>query len=174
MSGHREGRAPGRPKGKRRDTALAELRDAYSGYEPAYGAPMEGETSTDYLVHQVTAALRDTVAGVDHLKVARRILADIARDENHERSQAMAARFQEASAAVSAAVQASSALLNRQDLTDLFARKRFLVTRESAKHGYKVVEKAEKWLKVIVREIGGDLVTARREAIRVSLVDSLH
>lgn len=43
--------------------ALAEMREAYSSYEPAYGET--ATDGTDFLVNQITAALRDTVAAVD-------------------------------------------------------------------------------------------------------------
>lgn len=86
----------------------------------------------------------------------------------------MATMFQDASAAVAAAMQSSSALLKREDLTELFGRKRFLVTTESSQQACEIVSKSEKWLKGIVREIGSDLVLARQEAMRVSLVDSVH
>lgn len=51
------------PSKRKTQEALAEMREAYSNYEPAYG-----ETATDgadFLVNQITAALRDAVAGVD-------------------------------------------------------------------------------------------------------------
>lgn len=86
----------------------------------------------------------------------------------------MATMFQDASAAVTDAVQSSSALLKREDLTELFGRKRFLVTTESSQQAYDVVSKSEKWLKGLVREIGSDLVLARQEALRVMLVDAVH
>lgn len=43
--------------------ALAEMREAYSSYEPAYGETLTD--GADCLVNQITAALRDTVDGVD-------------------------------------------------------------------------------------------------------------
>jgi hypothetical protein len=152
------------------DRVLSELKNAaYSSYESC-GETAEQETGADFVVTQVTAALRDTVAAVDQLKLARRILVELSK--SNERSQEMSEKFQVASAAVAAAIKSSPALLSRNDL-ELFSRKRFLVTAESSLNASVVVRKSELWLKELVREIGKDLVAARREAMRVSLVDSV-
>jgi hypothetical protein len=49
---------------------------------------------------------------------------------------------------------------------------RVLLTDEAIVHMRGVVADNERWLKEIVRDIGRDLVIARREAKRVSVIDA--
>jgi hypothetical protein len=151
--------------------ALSDL-TKYAAYEPAQGEVVGGDSAADHLVKCISSALRDAVAAVDHLKRARQVLRNIS-EHGEMRSREMAQDFQGAASEVSSAVSWAPVLLRRADLTELFARKRFLVTAESAGKAANVVQKSEQWLKEIVRGIGRDLVVARREAVRVNLVDAL-
>lgn len=146
----------------------------YANYESSRGEVVSNGTgsSADHIAAKVTSALSDAVAAVDRLKLARQQLDDITNDETL-RSQEMAQIFQRASHDVSLAVKFAPVLVSRTDLTDLFAAKRFLVTADTAGKASGVVRKSERWLKGIVKDIGQDLVAARREAARVTVQDSL-
>lgn len=161
--------------------ALADLSN-YADYTPADADGVGFHTAVDslcaqsaahHLADKVASALSDAVTAVDHLKCALLILDRIVRADKSARSQHLRDEFVVAASEVANAARCAPVLARRAELMSVFGQKRFLVTRETATKAYNIVRKTEKWLKAIVKDIGRDLVVARREVRRVSSKDSL-
>jgi hypothetical protein len=137
-------------------------------------------SSASLAVERVTAALCDAVTAVDHLKCAAMMLKAMGGQMREvgcggeEKRRGDRLDFEAAAEEVKAAVHWAPVLGRRAELMRCFGveKGRVLVTTESVRAMGVVVHNAEKWLKEIVRDIGRDLVIARREAKRVGVVDS--
>lgn len=160
--------------------ALADLTN-YSDYTPADAGvgvhaasdDLSAHSSAHHLADKIANALCDAVTAVDHLKCASLVLETIARADDSAHSQDLRTEYAVAAKEIASAVHWAPVLARRAELMAIFGQKRFLVTRDSAKKARVVVRKTEIWLKGIVKDIGRDLIVARREVRRVSSKDSL-